>query len=263
MKEERTSVNIQEFWDSRAQLAYTSGSNDFILKDIETDEILKQIKNKPKIVLDVGCGNGETLIKIAKLKDCSGVGIDSSPKMVEVARQNAKNAGMDDKVVFEVGEVQNKDIGLDGFFDYVLTQRCLGNLTCVEDQIKAVENIMDNLKPNGVYIMVEDCIQGHNRLNEVRERVGLYPIDIYWYNLFLDEDEVAKWGNDKFFLELGPISVSSTHYFLSRVVYAKLEDDKGTKPEDLKYDSDINMLAYKIPNMGNLGAPTMWLWRKK
>ena len=83
MKEERTSVNIREFWDSRAWLAYTSGSNDFILKDIETDEILKQIKNKPKMVLDVGCGNGETLIKIVKLKDCSGVGIDSSPKMVE------------------------------------------------------------------------------------------------------------------------------------------------------------------------------------
>ena len=263
MKEERTSANIQEFWDSRAWLAYTSGSNDFILKDIETDEILKQIKNKPKIVLDVGCGNGETLIKIAKLKDCSGVGIDFSPKMVEVARQNAKNVGMDDKVIFEVEEVQNQDIELYGFFDYALTQRCLCNLTCVEDQRTAVENIMDNLKSNGVYIMVEDCIQGHNRLNEVRRKVGLDPIDIYWFNLFLDEDEVAKWCNDKFFLELGPISVASTYYFLSRVIYAKLEKEKGTKPEDLKYDSDINMLAYKIKNMGNLGAPTMWLWRKR
>ena len=88
-------------------------------------------------------------------------------------------------------------------------------------------------------------------------------IEVSWFNLFLDEDEVVTWSNDNFFLEAGPISVASTYYLLSRVIYAKLEQDKGTKPEDLKYDSDINMLAYKIKNMGNLGAPTMWLWRKR
>jgi hypothetical protein len=49
---------------------------------------------------------------------------------------------------------------------------------------------------------------------------------------------------------------------LSRVIYAKIEQEKGTKPEDLKYDSIINRLAYDIPNMGELGATSLWVWER-
>lgn len=259
MEQERTTEGIRKFWQSRAELGHISGSNDFILKDLETREILKEIREKSKI-LEVGCGNGETLIKLTKEKNCYGIGIDFAPDMISLANMNAKKASVENKVTFKVG--QAPDIGILGKFDYVLTQRCLGNLTCVEDQRKTVENIMKNLKSGGVYVMVEDCIQGHDRLNKIRKEVGLEPIGIYWFNLFLDANEVANWGNDDFVLESSPRSIASTYYLLSRVIYAKLEHEKGTKPEDLKYDSEINMLVYKMPNIGDLGAPSMWIWRK-
>ena len=46
------------------------------------------------------------------------------------------------------------------------------------------------------------------------------------------------------------------------MIYAKLSHDKGVEAEDLKYDSEINMLAYDIPNFGDLGAPSMWVWER-
>jgi cyclopropane fatty-acyl-phospholipid synthase-like methyltransferase len=257
---ERKTENIRKFWNSRAEFGHVSGSNDFIIKDIETKEIFNEIRPNSRI-LEVGCGNGETLIRLAKEKNCSGLGIDFSPDMISLANKNAKKAGVEDKVTFKIGQAPG--IGKLGKFDYALSQRCLGNLTCVEDQRKTVENIMKNLESRGAYIMVEDCIQGHNKLNEIRKNMGMEPIGIYWFNLFFDANEVANWGSDDFFLESGPKSLGSTYYLLSRVIYAKLEHDKGTKPEDLKYDSDINMLAYKIPNIGDLGAPSLWIWRKK
>jgi ubiquinone/menaquinone biosynthesis C-methylase UbiE len=256
----KTTEDIKEFWNSRAELGANAGSNDFIIKDLETKEILNEIESNSN-VLEVGCGNGETLIKLAIEKNCTGIGLDFAPDMVSLAKENAIKAGVSDKVTFKVDQAPN--LGNYGTFDYALTQRCLGNLTCSEDQQKSVENIIKNLKPGGRYLMVEDRLQSHNRLNEIRKNVGLHPIEIYWFNLFFDENKVEKWGNKDFFIESGPRALGSTYYLLSRVIYAKLEYDKGVKPQDLIYDSEINMLAYQIPNIGDLGAPSLWVWKKR
>ena len=76
--------------------------------------------------------------------------------------------------------------------------------------------------------------------------------------MFIDETAVPKWANDQFSLE-EVIPFSSTYHFLSRVVYAGLARDKGEK---LRYDSDINMLACKLPIVGNFGPARLWLWRR-
>ena len=80
--------------------------------------------------------------------------------------------------------------------------------------------------------------------------------------LVVPREEVDKWQTEKIIIMKGPIPVASTYYLLSRVIYAKIEQDKGTKPENLRYDSDLNMLAYDIPNMGELGAPSLWVWER-
>jgi len=250
---------IKIFWEERAELDYLAGSNDFILKELETREIIKKIGKNSKI-LEVGCGNGETLIKLAKEKNCRGIGIDFASNMITLANRNAKKSKVDDMITFEIGHVS--EIEKSEKFDYALTQRCLVSLDGTEHQIRAIKNIMRHLKSHGTYIMVENCIQGHNRLNDIRTKIGLKPMDIYWFNFFLNADEVANWKFDNFYLESGPISLCSTYYLLSRVIYAKLEQDKGTKIENLKYDSDINKLAFSIPNIGNIGASTMWIWKK-
>lgn len=245
-----------EFWNSRAQLGETAGTYDFPLKDLELKLILQKIPSGAA-VLDVGCGNGETLVRLAREKDCSGVGVDFSEKMIEAAKVSSKTTGCADRLSFQVGAVPGLPADL-GEFDYAITERSLINLDSEGTQRRAFEEIMSHVKPGGYYLMIESSIQGLERTNELRAILGLERIDPPWHNVFLDETSVPNWATNKFSFE-EVIPFSSTYHFLSRVVYAALARDRG---EELKYDSDINMLACKLPVVGNFGPARLWLWRR-
>lgn len=53
------------------------------------------------IVYDLGCGDGRTVITAVKeFGAARGVGIDINPERIKESRENAKNAGVTDKVTF-------------------------------------------------------------------------------------------------------------------------------------------------------------------
>ncbi|HAL45180.1 MAG: hypothetical protein A2Y12_03450 [Planctomycetes bacterium GWF2_42_9] len=246
---------IRQFWDERAGLGGIAGSNDFLLKNLELDLLRKRIPENAKI-LDVGCGNGQTLITLIKEKNCTGVGVDFSPKMVELAKNSAAQENLDAKLKFVEGSLEEiPDVGL---FDCIITERSLINLDSEEKQYKAFLGIMNHLKNNGRYYMLESCIDGLERTNELRVSLGLEPMSAPWHNLFFREDAVAKWASKNYFLE-ELYHFSSTYHLLSRVVYAKLAADKN---EELRYDSDINLISCKLPPIGNYGPAKLWQWRK-
>lgn len=258
---DRASDGIRAFWDSRASLRDTSGSNDFILKDLETTVFLERIKPESS-VLDIGCGNGKTLIALAKKNGCKGVGVDFSVENIKLALQYKEEAGLGNEILFKVREIPGGLSDMD-LFDYALTQRCLVNLLTKEDQKKAFFEIISCVKPGGYYLMIEDSQQGLMSLNALRSRLDLTPIPAPWHNLFLNEEDVATWVTDECILIEGPNAVASTYYFLSRVVYAKIGEDQGLKPEELRYDSEINLLAYRLPrDIGDWGAPKLWIWQR-
>jgi ubiquinone/menaquinone biosynthesis C-methylase UbiE len=248
---------IRKFWDERAGLGGIAGSNDYLLKNLELDLLRKRIPDKSK-VLDVGCGNGQTLITLAQDKNCNGTGIDFSSKMVELAKESAGKAGLNKKLNFIEGSLEQipNEVGL---FDCVITERSLINLDTEEKQYNAFSGIMKHLKNDGKYFMIESCIDGINRTNELRALLGLEPMSPPWHNLFLREDAVAKWANANYILE-EVYPFSSTYHLLSRVVYAKLAADKH---EELRYDSDINLISCRLPPIGNFGPARLWQWRKK
>lgn len=261
MKEKVTSETIRKYWDSRSVLGHTSGSNDFILKDLETVVLLEHIAPNSTI-LDVGCGNGETLIKLATEKGCSGTGIDFSAETIRLANKNCGKANLEGQLVFKTAQVPG---GLEGqlLFDYAITQRCLVNLTSKEDQRRAFSEIMSHVKPGGYYLMIEDSQQGLHNLNVLRCGLDLEPILPPWHNLFLNDVDVSDWQTAEWHLVEGPKAVASTYYFLSRVIYAKIAADQGLKPEELRYDSEINLLAYRLPQyIGDWGAPKIWIWKR-
>jgi hypothetical protein len=107
--------------------------------------------------------------------------------------------------------------------------------------------------------MIESSIQGLERTNALRELLQLERMDPPWHNVFLDEESVRAWGTDEFTLE-EVIPFSSTYHLFSRVVYARLAADKG---EELRYDSEINMLACRLPIIGDFGPARLWHWRRK
>ena len=56
-------------------------------------------------VLDIGTGSGRLAIELAKAKNCDFnlVGVDISANMIDKAKENARRAGVEDKIKFVVG----------------------------------------------------------------------------------------------------------------------------------------------------------------
>ncbi len=64
---------------------------------------------KDDVVWDPGCGDAVMLIRpIKKLGAKKGIGIDIDPKMVEKAKQKAKEEGVADKVTIRQGDILNE-----------------------------------------------------------------------------------------------------------------------------------------------------------
>ena len=74
------------------------------------DEMLKLAKvSKSDVVYDLGCGDGRIVITAAKDYGASGVGVDIDPERIKEANENAKTAGVTDKVKFIEGDLFEQD----------------------------------------------------------------------------------------------------------------------------------------------------------
>lgn len=62
------------------------------------------------VVYDLGCGDGRMVIAAAKKFGTRGYGVDLDPQRIREARANAKAAGVEKLVTFEVGDLFETDI---------------------------------------------------------------------------------------------------------------------------------------------------------
>jgi SAM-dependent methyltransferase len=62
------------------------------------------------VVYDLGCGDGRIVIAAAKEYGAHGVGIDIDPERIQEARDNARKAGVEALVKFEVNDLFAADI---------------------------------------------------------------------------------------------------------------------------------------------------------
>jgi SAM-dependent methyltransferase len=248
---------ILDFWNQRAELGILAGTNDFMLTEIEQKFIVETIPEKSHI-LDIGCGNAMSLIKLAQDKKCTGVGIDFSEGMVAQSKKFVSELGLSEKIKIYQNSVPPAPTDY-GKFDVVMSNRALINLQTTEDQRKSVQSIPQILRPGGMYLMIECSWDGGERTNDLRKQLGLEPISPPWHNLFFKEADVKSWQSPDFKIEQF-LHISSTYHFLSRVVNAKYAEMNG---EELKYDSDINKIAAMLPpQIGDFGPVKAWVWRK-
>jgi ubiquinone/menaquinone biosynthesis C-methylase UbiE len=248
---------VQEFWNERAQYGQNAGTNDFMLKHLEEAVLLERIPPGAD-VLDIGCGNGSTLIRLVKEKGCTGTGLDYAEGLLDLARQSAEGNGVQEKLRFAKRDVLQ--LGDDpGRFQHIMTQRCLINLETEEEQKCAFASILQLLRPGGHYYMIEAFNDGNRALNALRDIFHLEPMTSPWHNRFLELKDVLNWEKSYPVVVEEVSHFASTYYFLSRVVYAKLAADRG---EPLRYDSDINQLSLRLPPIGEFGATKLIVWRK-
>ena len=108
-----------------------------------------KLKNGARVA-DVGCGLGASTILMAKSYPRSEfVGFDYHDKSVETAKQRAKDAGVDDRIRFEIAKAKDypgKDYDFVTFFD------CLHDMG---DPAGASTHVRSTLKKDGTWMIVE------------------------------------------------------------------------------------------------------------
>ncbi len=121
-------------------------------------------------VADVGCGHGASTILLAQAYPRSTfTGFDYHGPSIERARQVARDAGIADRVTFEVAKAKDypgAQYDLVAFFD------CLHDMG---DPVGAAVHVRDTLKADGVWMIVEPF--AHDRLED-----NLNPIGRIYYS---------------------------------------------------------------------------------
>lgn len=107
-------------------------------------------------VLDIGCGTGSLLLRLAST-GATLHGLDVSPEMVRIAREKASAAAAEN-VTFHVGA-----------FDQTFTTFGPGSLSgicaysilhLVDDYDAALQQIYDTLEPGGFFVSSTVCLDG-------------------------------------------------------------------------------------------------------
>ncbi|MBW1909580.1 MAG: methyltransferase domain-containing protein [Deltaproteobacteria bacterium] len=243
---------VRTDYDTRDGKELYVTSRDFNLREIEIDFTINCIRektnaNSQKIIpriLDIGCGNGYTDIRIAKVLKAEIVGIDFSKEMIKGAehlREKSKGEIISSPI-FQVGDVRKLDRA-DNYFDVVVSERCLLNLPDRDTQYNVIREFHRVLKKGGTYIMVEGTLNGLRRLNELRLKVGLEPIpDRAEYNvssLKFEEKEIEEFLSTYFKILLK--HHFGMYYLISRVVHPLL-----VLPDQPRFNARINKIAREI-----------------
>ncbi|MHB1000644.1 MAG: class I SAM-dependent methyltransferase [Armatimonadota bacterium] len=157
--------NQVEYWDSVVWV------KEFTLS-LDTDRF-KQLVSPDQRILDYGCGYGRICRELWDNGYRNIIGIDSSPKMIERAKQEHP------QIEFDTVDFPKLPYA-DESFDAVLL---IAVLTCIpsdEGQVSLVQEISRVLKPGGIFYIADFCLQTDNRnlkrYKECEKAFGRYGV---------------------------------------------------------------------------------------
>jgi SAM-dependent methyltransferase len=128
--------------------------------------------------LDIGCGFGDTTQQLAELVGAEGsaVGVDASPRFIEAAREEARQAGVAN-VSFEVADVEGASLG-EGRYDHAFSR--MGTMFFA-NPVRALRNVRAALVPGGRLVSVVWRAKPENdwayRPQQITERFVTKPED--------------------------------------------------------------------------------------
>ncbi|RLF48101.1 MAG: hypothetical protein DRN20_05095 [Thermoplasmata archaeon] len=131
--------------------------------------MFSKIVPKGCTVLDLGCGNGRNAIYLAK-KGHKVIAVDFCPKMIEVARRNAKKAGLEEKITFIVADVVNLPLN-NSLVDAALYIATLHHLPSLEERRESIRELKRVLKGGGLALISVWAIESEDYKKHKRYRV--------------------------------------------------------------------------------------------
>jgi len=128
---------------SRKRLSSMLSAHETLLKELKPQKGMK--------VLDIGSGNGETVLTIAEKVGPTGkaVGVDFSPEGIALAREKAKEQKLENIAEFHQAHAVELPF-LDNTFDAVISE-CV--VCLIQDKQQALNEKVRVLKPGGRVIM--------------------------------------------------------------------------------------------------------------
>ena len=101
-------------------------------------------------ILDVGTGSGIVALEIAKtLPNTEVIGLDLSEPLLDIARADAKAAGLTKNLIFKKGDAQEMPFE-DNSFDTVVS---LNTIHIVDSPVKMLNEVERILKPDGLAVL--------------------------------------------------------------------------------------------------------------
>jgi 2-polyprenyl-3-methyl-5-hydroxy-6-metoxy-1,4-benzoquinol methylase len=97
-------------------------------------------------VIDVGCGPGHYAVALAQMGAARVVGVDFAPGMIEIARERARRAGVEDRCEFACADAFNHPAGES--FDYAVV---MGFMDYVEAPRRLVERVVSMTKSRSFF----------------------------------------------------------------------------------------------------------------
>lgn len=243
-------------------------SRDFHARELEIQAILKSLGEKESI-LDLACGNGYTLLSLAKQLDNWNMrGVDFSDNLIEGANYLREEGGgglksqpefiCNDAVKY-LNNLEDESVG------YVITQRFIQNLPSDKWQKKVVKDIYRVLKKGGRYLMCEGSLEGFNHLNEIRERVGLSIIPATTIDniasIRIVDSKFENFAQSEVGFKLADKLGMSTYFIISRILHPLM-----VAPDRPHFDSKFNEYGRLIQeNMDfapGYGSNVLWVFEK-
>ncbi len=139
---------MQKKWDE----AFRAGRDFNPLNEIILDSILSVINKPVQKALDLGCGTGDAVVKLAK-RGVSIVGTDWSMEAIEKAKQRVLDAGVSENVHLlqvNLNQLPNESL-VTQKYDLILSKLVI---VSIDDKKHFCKEVKSMLSENGVFVLM-------------------------------------------------------------------------------------------------------------
>lgn len=235
-------TNTDMFWDARAineRNLKAVNIADIAQRSLETDFLLKNL-SKNDSILEVGCGNGfltSTLRQHVAHIDA----FDYSENMINSAIQNF---GESNNHFFHDNLLQPTKLSKQ--YDAIVCVRVLINLSNLQEQIQALDNLKKHIKPGGKILLVEGYIDGFNEINALRKAVSLPELKPAAINFYSHFNEIQNHLAHDY--EIADQFHTGCFDFLTRIVYPSLVGHENAQGYSDFHDKVLTVAKHYNPN---------------
>ena len=159
-------------------------------------------------ILDVSSGRGTQALFYAQEFEVDVIGIDIAEEMVRTATNNARKAGLEDRVRFQHGDSQNLPFDSNSF-DAAINECAVG---IPDDSQKVIDEMARVVKPGGVIAIHESTWKvplPEEEKMEFSERYGTTPLEVReWVDMLTRGGiteivtECEPWSNPEMFWKI-------------------------------------------------------------